>query len=214
MELNESARVLAELLRLHRWAGGETVSAARVFGLMHGFETVIRKEYESFGISEKMQRLVEDMLEDVDHGRQAVDGLAIKNRLQTDGVDEVVAEAVLKLCRLQGRFGDVIDQLVEAPGSVFSSMQNDREPEQNWAGALHYMELVDCTGEGNKKLHGVFAPVVPRIGEMVTPQGGSAMRVVDVEHMVVNQGDRQGIRGHFQMIPFVYLEEATEDDDD
>jgi hypothetical protein len=41
-------RILAELLRLQPWAGGESVSAARIYGLMHGFESVIQDELGVF----------------------------------------------------------------------------------------------------------------------------------------------------------------------
>ena len=64
-------QILAEILRLQRWAGGESVSADRVFGLMHGFETVIREESEGFGITEETQDKVEDLLEDVESGKQS-----------------------------------------------------------------------------------------------------------------------------------------------
>ncbi|QDU95178.1 hypothetical protein Pla8534_29900 [Lignipirellula cremea] len=89
----------------------------------------------------------------------------------------------------------------------FFELDLEKEPEQSWTGAIHYMELVDCTEGAHTKLHSVLAPVVPRIGEMVTPQKGSRMRVVDVEHVVVSQG------GNYQMIPYVYLETEEADED-
>ncbi|QDU95176.1 hypothetical protein Pla8534_29880 [Lignipirellula cremea] len=104
---SEHARILAELLRLHRWAGGDSTSAARVFGLMHGFETALRQESESFGISEETQDLVEDMLDDVENGKQSADGPSIKSRLHAAGVGEVDAGAVMRLCLLQSQFLDL-----------------------------------------------------------------------------------------------------------
>ncbi len=201
--------LLAEVLRLQRWAGGEHVSADRIFGLMHGFESVIEQETESFGISEETQRKVEDLLEDVDFDRQSTMGMAIKDRLRSDGIKETDAGKVMQLCRLQSRFGPAIDKIIEGQGSVFASLGRRRLPEQDWFGALHYMELVDCTEGARNKMYAVFAPAVPRVGEILTPQQGSNMRVVGVDHLVINQGEQEGLSQHC-LVPHVLLE-AIED---
>lgn len=204
--------ILAELLRIQRWAGGDSVSAGRIFGLMHGIESVIRQENESFGISEETQRKVEDLLEDVDHDRQSTDGMAIKDRLRRDDVDETDAGTVMELCRLQSRFGPAIDKLINGRGSVFSYLDRSRLPEQDWFGALHYMELIDCTEGARNKMYAVFAPTVPRVGEIVTPQKGSPMQVVGVDHVVIDQSRQQGLSQHY-LVPHVLLK-AIDDDED
>ena len=143
--------ILAELLRLQRWAGGESVSAARIFGLMHGVESVVKSENASFGISEETQRKVEDVLDDVDRGKQSADGMSIKDRLRNEGVEETDAAKIMELCRLQSRFGPAIKKIVNGKGSVFSHLDNKRAPEQDWFGALHYMELVECLEDSRNK---------------------------------------------------------------
>ena len=155
----QQAQILAEILRLQRWAGGESVSVDRIFGLMHGFESVIRQESESFGISEETQEKVEDLLEDVEAGKQSVDGMSIKDRLRRENIDDMDAKCVMLLCRLQSRFTEGIEKI--AQGHVFSGLQKPRSPEQDWFGALHYMELVDCTEGVHKKMHAVFALLFP-----------------------------------------------------
>jgi hypothetical protein len=204
-------QVLAEVLRLQRWAGGEHVSADRVFGLMHGFETVIRQEAESYGISEETQDKVEDLLEDVENGKQSPDGPAIKDRLWREKIDETDAVRVMELCRLQSRFTEGIESIANAPGCIFAGLSKPRLPEQDWFGALHYMELVDCSAGERAKMHSVFAPSVPRVGEIVTPQRGTAMEVVDVEHVIINQGDDEGIKQHY-LVPHVILRSIEEED--
>jgi hypothetical protein len=103
-----SRKILAEVLRLQRWAAGNgTLSAARIFGLVRGFESVVDEE-QSDGISRETQEKIEDLLQDVDDGKQAVDGQAIKSRLRTIGVSDSVANDVMKLCCLQGRFADTV----------------------------------------------------------------------------------------------------------
>lgn len=197
-------QLLAEILRLQRWAGGDAVPADRIFGLMHGFETVLCQERAS-GISEETQGKVEDLLDDVEAGKQSVDGLSIKDRLRRDGVDETHAALVMQLCLLQSRFLDGIEKLVSGQGSVFAHLRGLRLPEMNWFGALHYMELVDCSEGVETKMHAVYAPCVPRIGEIVEPQRGSQMRVVDVRHVVVQQGQSEGV-SQAMLVPHVLLE--------
>ncbi len=205
------ARILAEVLRLQRWAGGESVSADRIFGLMHGFETVLRQESESFGVSEETQEKMEDLLEDVEAGKQSPDGPSIKDRLRRDGIDETDAGRVILLCRLQSRFTEGIEKIAQGQGCIFPSLRQHRLPEQDWFGALHYMELVDCTEGVHKKMHAVFAPAIPRVGEFVTPQNGSAMRVTGVDHVAITQGDSEGVSQNC-LVPHILLE-AIDDDE-
>jgi hypothetical protein len=201
----DRARLLAEVLRLQRWAGGESVPAARIFGLMHGFQSVLDQESESSGISKETQRKVEDLLEDVENGKQCSDGPSIKNKLREKEVDEIDAQCVMEMCRLESRFIQGIKKIANGRGSVFASVDKLRLPEQDWFGAFHYMELYDSTEEVSKKLHAVVAPVVPRVGEVVVPQSGSRMLVVAVEHVLAKQGEGEGV-GQVIMIPYVYLE--------
>lgn len=208
-QMNQSpiplAVILAEVLRIQSWAGGDTVSAERIFGLMHGIESVIRQETESFGISEEIQRKVEDMLEDIEYGKQSTDGLAIKDRLRSDDVDETDAATIMELCRLQSRFGPEIDRIIDGKGSAFKYLNRRRLPGQDWFGALHYMELVDGTDGARNKMYPVFAPTVPRVGEIVSPQQGSKMQVVQIEHVVIEQGLEMGVPQHY-LVPHVWLE--------
>lgn len=178
---------------------------------MHGIESVIRHEEDSFGISEETQNAVEDMLEDVDCGKQSTDGPAIKDRLRRDGVDESDAATIMELCQLQSRFGPAIEKVMNGKGSVFSHVGGTRPNEQNWFGSLHYMELVDCTEGSRNKMYSVFAPVVPRVGETLSPQHGSRMRVVGVNYDVIDQGEHQGTLQHC-LVPYVLLE-AIDDDE-
>ncbi len=204
-------KVLAEVLRLQRWAGGDSVPADRIFGLLHGFESVIRQEAESFGISEELQEKVEDLLDDIENNKQLPKGPAVKARLLREKIDETAAARVIELCQLQSRFPDAIRALADAPGCIFPGLQRHRGPEQDWCGALHHMELVDCSSEERAKMYAVFAPTVPRIGETVRPQSGTLMEVVDVEHVVISQGEDEGAVQHY-LVPHVMLR-STEDDD-
>ncbi len=210
---NLHPKMLAEILRLQRWAGGDSVSADRIFGLLHGFESTLEQESESDGISKSTQRKIEDLLEDVEHGKQSSDGMSIKDRLHRDGVDESDASRVMELCRLQSRFTEGIEQIVQSQGSVFRYLHDSRLPEHDWFGALHYMELVDVTHGGRNKMYAVFAPTVPRIGEVVTPQSGSRMKVVEVEHVVIAQGAQEGVLQHY-LAPHVLLEAVEEQEDE
>lgn len=202
--------ILAEVLRLQRWAGGESVSADRIFGLLHGFESTLDQEAGSFGISRELQDKVEDIIEDVEHGRQSADGMAIKQRLLRDDIDETDAGHVIKLCILQGRFREGTEKLTSA-SSHFHYLTSLDAPELQWLGSLHYLELVDCTEETQTKLHGCFAPTIPRIGEVLTPENGSPMRVVDVEWVVISQGNDAGLRQNV-LVPHVYLECESDQD--
>lgn len=204
--------VLAEILRLQRWAGGDSVSAARTFGLMHGIESVIRLETESYGISEETQRKIEDILADIENDKQSTDGMSLKARFRDDGIRETDVSTVMELCRLQSRFGEAINKIIQDAGSLFSHLANSNLPEQGWFGALHYMELVDCTEGARKKLHAVFAPTVPRVGEIVMPENGSPMLVTTVEHRVVTLGRQEGQSQHC-LVPYVCLEAISDDEE-
>ncbi len=193
-------RLLAEILRLHRWAGGDAVSAARIFGLMHGFESVLTEE-QSPGISRETQDKVEDLLEKVEAGEQSVDIRAIKNYLRGVKVNESDAASVMQLCRLQSRFSDGVEKIAKSPGSSFAPLLRERASERNWHGALHYLELIDSDGD---KMHGTFSPCVPRIGETVCPERGSRMKVVAVEHVAVALKKNPGPRDVL-LIPHVIL---------
>lgn len=206
------ARTLAEILRVQRWAGGDSVPADRIFGLMHGFESVLRQERESFGIAEETQEKVEGLLEDIEAGNQSTDGHAIKGRLRRDEIDELDASRVIQLCRLQCRFTDAIEKIIQGKGRVFPSLRKSRLPEQNWFGALHYMELVDSTEGVHKKMYAVFAPAIPRVGEIVTPQGGSQMEVVAVDHVAITQGDSED-QGQPYLVPHIILKAFNDDED-
>lgn len=203
-------KLLAEILRIQRWAGGESVRSARIYGLMHGFESVLKEETEYFGISREVQDKVEDILQDVEDGSQAADGLSIKQRLLEDDIDEIVAGRVVQLCRLQSRFPEATDKLTSSR-SHFSHLRISQFPEQEWLGALHWMELVDCTEGAYKKLHGCISPTVPRVGEVITPESGSAMRVVDVEYKLGRHGLDESAT-HNVLTPYVYLECEESDD--
>lgn len=178
--------LLAEILRLQRWVGGDAVSPARIFGLMHGFESVLEED-QGTGISRATQEKVEDLLAEVDKGGEAADGVRIKQRLREVEVDEADAGLVMQLCRLQDRFTDAVEKIARAPGSPFGSLLNWRSAERSWNGALHYLELCDATEGARKKLHAAFSPCIPRVGDIVEPERGSRMKVVAVEHVVAHQ---------------------------
>lgn len=205
-------RLLAEVLRLQHWAGGESVCASRIFGLMHGFESTWNEETESFGISREIQRKVEDLLQDVEAGKQSTDGPQIKDRLHTDGVDEMDAQRVMELCCLQSRFTDGLKLVAEGQGSIFGSVTRVESSERDWMGSLHYIELIDGTAGARTKLHAVLSPNVPRVGECITPQRGSTMKVVNVEYVMANQDGKKGL-GRPVLIPHVYLEPEDEVDE-
>jgi hypothetical protein len=208
-EEGQLARVLAELLRIQRWAGGEAVSAARIFGLQHGVESVLRQDEESFGIDNDTQDKVEQMLEDVEAHKQSADGIAIADRLRREGVSETHASRVMSLCRLQSRFLDGIRLVASGTGSNYRWLLQPENVTTGWRGAVHYMELVD-TSEGVRKTHhAVWAPAVPRVGEYVTPQGGPRMKVVAVEHVVITEAMSEGCEQHC-LVPQIVLQ-ADED---
>ncbi len=188
--------VLAEILRLQRWAGGDSALAARMHGLLNGFETIIRQENESFGVSEEIQEKVEDIIDEVERGEQSADGWHIKQRLLRDDIDETVASKVIKQCMLEGRFGDGIEKLI-SDSSHFSHLKSEYVEELQWTGALHYIELVDTTENSHKKLHGCFAPGVPRVGDVITPENGEPMVVTEVEWQAYTPERETGGKARF-----------------
>lgn len=198
------AQILAEVVRLQRWAGGDAVSAARLFGLLHGFESVLDEERES-AIGRATQDKVERMLEDVEMGKQSPDNLAIKGRLHQTKVSESDAGRIMQLCLLQSRLIEGIRKIAEAPGSRFTSLLRYFSEECEWRGALHYVELYDTTDGARRKLHGAFTAAIPREGEIVTPERGSPMRVVAVEY-VVGKLDEKGESPYLLLMPHVILE--------
>jgi hypothetical protein len=206
-----ASTILAEVLRLQRWAGGEAVPADRIYGLLHGFESVLDQENETYGLSRELQDRIEDILDDVENGKQSPEGMLIKQRLLHDRIDETAAAKVIRLCILQGRFPDATGQLT-APSSHFHHLSIQSPPELQWFGSLHYLELVDCTEDAHKKLHACFAPTIPRIGEFLTPENGPRMRVVDVEWVMISQGEDEGQRQNM-LVPHVYLECITDSSD-
>ena len=70
---------------------------------------------------------------------------------------------------------------------------------------------MDCTEGARNKMYAVFAPTVPRVGEIVTPQNGSAMRVVGVDHVVTAQGREQSLSQYY-LVTHVLLE-AIDDEE-
>ena len=203
------ARLLAEVLRLQRWAGGEFVPPHRIFGLMHGFESVIDQEEEAKGVSSETQESVEKLLEDVEAGKQSTDGPSVKDRLRREHIDESQAALVMRLCLLQSRFIEGVKAIASGLGSVFHSVVCHRQPESDWFGALHYVELVDSTEGAAKKMHAVFSPCVPRVGEIVEPQSGQLMEVVNVVYVTVMQGEHAGIPQPI-LVPHVTLRSLEE----
>ncbi|TWT86676.1 hypothetical protein Mal64_35050 [Pseudobythopirellula maris] len=151
------------------------------------------------------------MLEDVESGRQSPKGLAIKQRLISDQIDETVAGDVIQLCILQSRFLDAAKKLTEA-SSHFSYLRSKDAVLPQWLGATHFMELVDRTEGTHKKMQGCYAASVPRIGEIMTPENGPPMKVVDVEWVMIPQGDRESQR-QCVLVPHVYLENESDDEE-
>lgn len=203
----QTGRILAEVLRIQRWAGGDSVSAARIFGLMNGFESTLRREAERGVITEATQEKVEDILEEIEGGEQSPTWMWVKGRLHSAGIDESDARAVMELCRLEGRFVDALDQIHKATGGHEGHAPD--LPEHQWFGSLHYVELVDFSGDNRKPLHAVFAPSVPAVGDSITPQGGETMVVVDVDHVVISQGE-EGEKVVHYLVPHVLLKPLQE----
>jgi hypothetical protein len=206
------AKILSDVLHLHRWMGGDHVNLATIYGLANGIESVV-KESVPRGISRKMQDKIEDVLQDVDHEKQSPDSLAMKSRFHSDGICETDAIDIMRLCVLQGRFTDVIKKIAERPGSVFSTVFGHRTETSDWDGAKIYMELVVDLGKEKPEMIATFAPCLPRIGETIDlsdlfgEKGGSMwMEVVCIEygaHRMEDPLDRHPIA---KLIPYVVLE--------
>ncbi len=75
-----------------------------------------------------------------------------------------------------------------------------------------FQKVQDCTEGVQKKLHAVFAPTVPRVGELVTPQNGSQMRVAAVEHVAITQGRSEGVSQPY-LVPYILLEGVDENEE-
>jgi hypothetical protein len=153
---------------------------------MHGFQSALEEE-QTLGITREIQDKVEDVLEDVEAGKQSADSTSVKSRLRQEDVRESDAALVMQLCRLQNRFPEAVEKIAKARGSRFGRLLRGRSNERDWHGALHYLELYDSDGE---KLHATFSPCVPRVGELVRPQRGPRMKVVAVEHVAVPLKDK------------------------
>jgi hypothetical protein len=206
------ARLLAEILRLQRWAGGHAIPADKIFGLMHGFKSVLREETDGWGITADLQDKVEDMLEDVEDGTQSTDGLAIKDRLDRDGLDETKASLIMRLCLLQSRFVEGVKKVASGRGSVFAHILLQSPPASDWFGALHYMELVDSTEGVQKPMHAVFSASVPHVGEIVEPQRGQRMQVIEVVYVAAKLGESENVPQAI-LIPYVSLKPLEDPDE-
>lgn len=201
-------KLLAEVMLLQRWAGGDPVSLAQMFGLANSVESVL-EEAKPNVISRETQDKVEDILDDVRNGRQDPDGMALKERLHSDGISETDAQTIMRLCVLENRFGDAVKTIAEAPGSTFSTVLDSPSSNHQWYGALHYLELFDESQ--HTPMLSVFSPCVPRIGETIETLKGSPMRVVDVRYSAQPVPDPLG--GHQQrvLVPTVHLEPIDND---
>ena len=176
------AKVLGEVLLLHRWAGGESVPLARLYGLAHGVESVLRQE-KAKTISEETQEKIEDILQEVERNQLSPDGMTIEDRLRQDEIDEIDAKIIMRLCVLQSRFGEGVEKIANSEGSAFSNVLDDRSKTVDWYGALHLIELIDESG--NTKPLTVSTPFIPRIGEVVETHKGTPMIVTDVSYFVM-----------------------------
>jgi hypothetical protein len=213
-------RALAEVLRLQRWAGGECADglSARLFGLLHGFETILNEEIgeeetgRELGISNKVQTQVEEVLDELD-GRDGDAGdftFTFKDRMHKLKIEETDADKVMQLCLLQDRFPEVIKKIRR---EAEKSLGGERSIESQWFGSLHYLELIDVTEGVEKKMYAVMSPCVPRIGETMEPEAGSLMKVVHVRYCVSRQMDSQGCAEAI-LVPYVLLEPVQQDDED
>ena len=134
--------------------------------------------------------------------------MSIKDWLASEKIEEEVAYNIFRLCQLQERFPDAIERIANGKGASFQGLKElERLPNSDWFGSLHYLELVDGSGEAEKKLYAVFSPCVPRVGEFVDPEGGQSMEVAEVSYQVVTFG---GDTSRRILVPFVYLEAVNE----
>lgn len=204
----KSAALLAEVLRIHRWAGSNEATAAKVFGLLHGIETVINPDdAEPMGISRETQDKFDDILDEIESTSQPANGMSLKARLRSDGIDEVDAKTLLDYYRLSGKFAEAIDMIAQADGSIYTSRTVNSD-ERNWRGGLNYFEICYDLPDGTHKTIGVFSPTVPRIGETVNLRDQQAMRVVDVVYLLCDDdeptnGSTQYLLAHVIVEPAV-----------
>lgn len=212
-------RVLAEVLRLQRWAGAwDEASPARLFGLMHGFESALRKEFADegeeilgIGISEETENVVEEILQQIDQAIESerpLDGQWLKGQLWEKSVSETDAIQIMRFLKLQNHLVEAIDAV--APWIHAPLARPEAADETRWFGGLQYMELYDTTEGARKKLHSAFAASVPRVGEIVEPENGSAMAVVKVSHVARTERDSNGFK-RLILVPHVDLEAIEEE---
>jgi hypothetical protein len=212
-------KLLSEVLLLHRWAGGEQVSLARIHGLANNVESVLKAEERDHLITEEVQEKVEDILEDVEAGQQDTSGMAIKDRLREEDIDEMDAKTIMRQCILESRFNEGVEAIASGEGSVFSTLLDKRTRNVDWFGALHYLEIIDESG--HTKQLSVFSPCVPRIGEVIETHKGTPMIVTDVSYYVQNVEDPLD-GGHPQRIlvptimarPLEATEQSTDENDE
>ena len=198
-------RLLGELLRLQKWAGGDAIRSDRLFGLLHGFESVLDEECHD-RISRETQEAVEDLLEAIDRGDISPEGLSLKSKLREIKVSDEDAQLVVHLCNLQGRHADSIKKITSAKGAFLRPYGAYDEPSL-WDAALHYMELVDSTTGARTKMHAVLGPCVPRVSEYIEPENGPLMKVIAVTHVVQRNKEIDG-RQQPVLVPHLVLKNA------
>jgi hypothetical protein len=207
------AKTLSDILHIHRWAGGDLVDLATIYGLANGVESVVEESVPR-GISRETQEKIEDVLQDVDAGKQSPKSLDMKSRFRSDRICETDASIIMRLCVLQGRFTDVIKKIAESNGSVFNTVFGERTETSNWDGAKIYMELVVDLGEKKPRMIATFAPCIPRIGETIDLRdlfeeketGSMWMEVVGIEYSAHRMEDPLDKNPMAKLIPYIILE--------
>ena len=214
------ARTLSDILHLHRWAGGDQVDLATIFGLANGIESVIRETLpEENGISSETQDKIEDILVDVDKGKESTDSLFLKQRFHREGISDTDAITIMQLCILQGRFTGVIKKISEA-GGAYSTVFMGKTKSSEWDGAKIYMELVLETGKDRLEIISTFAPCLPRVGETIDlsylfdkKAGEMRMEVVGIGYDAHRMKDPLDKHPMAQLIPHVFLVPCESEDD-
>lgn len=207
-----SSLLLAELLRIQRSLAGDPISAARIFGLMHGFQSVIEEETESFGISDETQEKAEDLLDEMDKAGAVWDGMTLKHRIREVGISEEAFSKVCELCLLQSRFVNVIQALADRGDCRMVTDREAKSPIEGWFGPTIYMEIVDTSADAGKRSHAVFSSVVPRVGDTIEPRAGELMTVVEVRHIAIPMGEHEsGQTSH--LTPTVFVEPTGDEED-
>lgn len=158
-------KLLAEIMRLQRFVGSDMVSAATIYGLENGFESILREvsgnedvddDGLDYPISRETQEKAEDILEAVDNDEQSPVWMHIKDELRSVGIDESDFLKVMDLCLLQSRWGDAIAKIKSPPERASVDL-----PEVQWAGAMYYMEICppgDTAPEG--RTIAMFGPCI------------------------------------------------------